>query len=371
MSKATGLLFGGSQQQSSSTPGFQAAPPFAQDAEQQLINRGVDVSNQTTPFAPVPFNQYQTGALQALGNYTGGYQPFNFNTQGAEDQYNRPAFGYTQGAQTAFGGAQNAFNQAGNQVQLANANIAQGVNPLSSKEISGSINDFMNPFTEQALDPTIRDINRQSALQQSNIGSLANNANAFGSTRQALLESENNRNTAQQVADTTGTMYNNAFTNASQLGLNRLQNERSNFLQGAGLNLNGANAYNSMGQGLTGLGSANLAGRQENFDEAQAKAGTYLAGKGLGAQINTNNLNNGITANNAAYGAGSAYQNQQQQTNQIPIAQLQFLQQLLSPNGFPWQQSQQGSQSSQTSPFANSGSTAFTGSILNSLGSFL
>jgi len=73
--------------------------------------------------------------------------------------------------------------------------------PETAESFQGRLDVFQNPFEQQVIQNTIRDLNTQAQGLQSDIGSQASAAGGFGGQRQALLESELQRNLLQQIGD--------------------------------------------------------------------------------------------------------------------------------------------------------------------------
>jgi hypothetical protein len=75
-------------------------------------------------------------------------------------------------------------------------------------------NRYMNPYINASLDPQLKELQRQSQI--SNIADAAKltNAGAFGGSRQAILQGEQNRNLLDKSQDLIGQGYNTAYTNA-------------------------------------------------------------------------------------------------------------------------------------------------------------
>lgn len=94
------------------------------------------------------------------------------------------------------------------------------------------IQQMMNPYLMASLQPQINEANRQAEyLRAQNAGRLAQTG-AFGGSRQALMESEAQRNLNQNIADITGRGYATAYDKAveqqnqiNQYGLAALQKQ--------------------------------------------------------------------------------------------------------------------------------------------------
>jgi hypothetical protein len=75
---------------------------------------------------------------------------------------------------------------------------------------------YMNPYIQTALNPQLEALQRQAAInQQGDMAKLAK-AGAFGGSRQAILQGQNDYNLMAQQADLIGRGYNQAFTQAGQ-----------------------------------------------------------------------------------------------------------------------------------------------------------
>jgi hypothetical protein len=75
---------------------------------------------------------------------------------------------------------------------------------------------YMNPYLQQALEPQIAEARRQSEIQRMQDAARLTQAGAFGGSRQAVMESERNRNLLQGIAGITGTGYKTAYEQGAQ-----------------------------------------------------------------------------------------------------------------------------------------------------------
>ena len=76
---------------------------------------------------------------------------------------------------------------------------------------------YQNPFQSQVIDNTLDDLNRARQLQIQSDQDAAIGRGAFGGSRSALLESETNRNFAEQAARTAGDLRAQGFDRATNL----------------------------------------------------------------------------------------------------------------------------------------------------------
>ena len=76
--------------------------------------------------------------------------------------------------------------------------------------------DYMNPYLQAALDPQIEEARRQAQIQRLQDAARLTKAGAFGGSRQAIMESELNRNLLQNLSGIVGTGYQTAYDKATQ-----------------------------------------------------------------------------------------------------------------------------------------------------------
>jgi hypothetical protein len=69
----------------------------------------------------------------------------------------------------------------------------------------------MNPYLQGALDPQLAEARRQSEISRLNDATRLTKAGAFGGSRQAIMESEGNRNLESNLANITGQGYKTAY----------------------------------------------------------------------------------------------------------------------------------------------------------------
>jgi hypothetical protein len=76
--------------------------------------------------------------------------------------------------------------------------------------------NYMNPYLQSVLDPQMAELRRQNDITNMNSNAKLTGAGAFGGSRQAVMNSENNRNMMQEMNKTVGTGYANAYDKAMQ-----------------------------------------------------------------------------------------------------------------------------------------------------------
>jgi hypothetical protein len=74
--------------------------------------------------------------------------------------------------------------------------------------------NYMNPYLTAALNPQIEEAKRQAEIQNLQNNASATKAGAFGGGRQAIMQSENQRNLLQNLSGITGKGYADAYSQA-------------------------------------------------------------------------------------------------------------------------------------------------------------
>lgn len=147
-----------------------------------------------------------------------------------------------------------------------------GVNNVQSGQLANTdLSPYANQYESAVVDSTLSDLDRARQLQQQNIGANATAAGAFGGSRHALREAENNRNFYDQAAKTAASLRQAGFNNAQQMGLTDIGNTMRADLanQGANLQAGTLNANLAQQAALSNQAAANQAG-QFNAQQRQA-----------------------------------------------------------------------------------------------------
>ncbi len=201
---------------------------------------------------------------QAAGTQTGGFgggdqlagmgQPIGATAPSygaAPNVYEQSSQGLTGAFNTAYGGlAQNFLNPSGYDPSFVG----------QPGSIQGGIEGYMNPYTDQVINRTMDDMERMRGIQQVGIEGSAAQAEAFGGSRQGLVESELNRNFMQQTGDMSANMRNLAYGQAA--------------------NLSGQDISNMMTSGFANQNAANLGGFQNAMLQNQ-QFGNTMQGAGM------------------------------------------------------------------------------------------
>jgi hypothetical protein len=103
---------------------------------------------------------------------------------------------------------------------------------------------YANPFVSNVVNPQLREAQRQADIQRiANAKNLVG-AGAFGGSRQAIMESEGNRNLQTLMSDITGKGYQQAFENAQQ----QFERDRGYGLEALGRQMAGGEAQRGIEQ---------------------------------------------------------------------------------------------------------------------------
>ena len=262
-----------------------------------------------------------TGTEQNVASWAGPYVT-NMLGQGAAlasmpyEQYQGPL---TAGASSL---QNQAFNTAGNLQtpaaigQAANTagGIAQAAQNTEYKPVgmdfgAEQAQQYMNPYLKSALDPQMAELQRQNEIANMGTNAKLTQAGAFGGGRQAVMNSENQRNMMTQMNATLGQGYSTAYDKAmAQFNADQGRKVGENQF-GADLGLKGLQL------GLQGAQTQGSLGAQQN----QSDLANLQAQAGLGA------TQRGITAEDVA-----AQKAQFEEARLNPYKMVQFQQSLLS-----------------------------------------
>lgn len=88
-------------------------------------------------------------------------------------------------------------------------------NPQSFTQ-TGTAQQYMNPYLQAALQPQIDEARRQAEISRVEQAGRLTRAGAYGGGRQAIMESELNRNLLQNLSGITGKGYADAYTQGQQ-----------------------------------------------------------------------------------------------------------------------------------------------------------
>jgi len=200
----------------------------------------------------------QTGAESSLSNWVGPYVTEMLGKGQALS--NQPYQTYT-GPLTA--GASGLQQQAWEGISGLQIPTGQQTTYVpGSYTDAGTAQKYMNPYLQQALNPQIEEARRQSEIENLKNKAAATRAGAYGGSRQALMESESQRNLLQNLANITGQGYQKAYDTGAQQFL-------------AEQNLQKGTTEANRAYGLQGLAAQQAAGTAQRDIEQQGVAADY------------------------------------------------------------------------------------------------
>lgn len=199
-----------------------------------------------------------TGKESSLSNWAG---PYVTDMLGKGKALSEQPYQAYQGPLTAGTSAlQNKAFQG-----IANLTVPTGQNMSftpSSFTQPGTAQQFMNPYLKSALAPQIQEMTRQNDIQkQATRGELAK-AGAYGGSRQAIMESEANRNLNDNIQQ----LLSQGYMDAYNQGQNQFNTEQNLNLQATGQNQN---------YGLAALNTQTQAGNLQREIEQEGIAADY------------------------------------------------------------------------------------------------
>lgn len=267
-------------------------PEWVRQAGQQLFGQASDMANN---FANNPLLQQFMGQAGQIGSAAPGL----FN-QGAGMAGNARGGNFAQTAIEELLGLATGG-------PTINTNFSQGpitfergaVRDVNHRNFTDyDINQYMNPYTQQVVDSTLADVDRNSRVAALQRGSAAQRAGAFGGSRHGVLDALAAGETAREVGNLTGRLRSDAFNAAAGLigrdQAGSLTAQQSNqqadmqqlaaAAQAAAGQAAGINAANAQLQGnrLAALQAALSGGI--NLGGLDTSQGNTLAQLGLGAQ---------------------------------------------------------------------------------------
>ena len=127
----------------------------------------------------------------------------------------------------------------------------------------GTVESYMNPYLEAVLQPQLREAQRSADIQRMDTASRLSKAGAYGGSRQAIMESEGQRNLQQLLSDITGKGYAGAYDTAMQRRASDLQ---------AGLQ--GLGQQTAATQALSSIGAQQQASNIQNLQQQLAAGQT-------------------------------------------------------------------------------------------------
>ena len=219
-----------------------------------------------------------TGGESSLSNWAG---PYVTDMLGRGQALSSQPYQAYQGPLTA--GASNLQQQAFQGIGSLQMPTQQQMQFTPTQFSGGIAQQYMNPYLQAALEPQIAEARRQAEIQRMGDTSRLVKAGAFGGSRQAVMESEGNRNLMSNLANITGQGYKSAYDQAMQ-------------------------QFNA----------------EQNRQQSAAQQAADLGFKTLGTQAEAGAVQRGITSEGIAADLG-----QFREERDYPLKQVQYMQSLL------------------------------------------
>jgi hypothetical protein len=189
MSGFFGDLFGtGSRANTTTTTQTPSLPATVESARNDLLGRA-------QAFAAEPYAQYRTATGQAIPRVAG----------------------FTPDQLAAFDTARNLAGTSGALGALTPGLTSEAITAargLATTLPETNISAYMSPYTEGVIDPMIRAIEERAARQRLELGQQSARTGSFGGSRQAIAESELERGTQRNIAETTAAERAKAYNQA-------------------------------------------------------------------------------------------------------------------------------------------------------------
>jgi hypothetical protein len=179
--------------------------------------------------------------------------------------------GLTQAQMLALGAG--GANLQGSQNLMAGA--ARGFDPRSTQS-------FMDPYRQQVIDETMRQMDRQGAIAQQGLSAQAVRSGAFGGEREGVQRAELQRNIMDQKSATIANLLSQGYSQAQANAMATFEQQQQRQMQaGQGIGQQAVQQA-QLGQGAAGL-YGNLAQGQIGAGQGLGQLGVQQAQLGQGA----------------------------------------------------------------------------------------
>ena len=143
-----------------------------------------------------------------------------------------------------------------------------------------SYKEYMDPYTQEVIDSTYADLDRQGLVDLANLGSNAVGAGAFGGSRDAIARAMYGRDVRDQKAEYGSKMRSDAYRTAQKQAQSAFENQMNRNQTAAGVFQNLGTSQGALGSSqqsldfndqanLLGLGGLEQAQQQSEYDVAR------------------------------------------------------------------------------------------------------
>jgi len=243
-------------------------------AEQNLFGQGLGTSAAATARAEQAIAQ--PGFSRGVNALYGGADQGRAATQQAGfDQGIGSA--YLAAEQAKLAAAQPGFNQASSTLQQGIGALGGGARAYDPS----SAQQFMNPYQQQVIDESIRQINRQGDISRQNLQAQATRAGAFGGSREGVQRAELERAISEQRNAAIVGGLSSGYGSAQQQALQAFEQQQQRQLAQAQGYQGAAGTQANIASQQAGLGQS---AAQQLAQAAQLEAGTAGTRAGVGLQ---------------------------------------------------------------------------------------
>ena len=194
--------------------------------------------------------------------------------------------GLTQAQQLALGSGGADFS--GSQALMRQA-AGRGLNQATQGYNPASAQAFMDPYTKQVIDETMKQMDRQSLIAGQGLSAQAIRSGAFGGEREGVQRAEMQRNLLDQKAAATANLLSQGYGQSQAQAMQAFEQQQARRLQAAGQLANIGQTVGSqaaqqaqLGQSAAGL-YGNLAQQQAAVGQGLGQLGVQQAQLGQGA----------------------------------------------------------------------------------------
>ena len=121
---------------------------------------------------------------------------------------------YQQSANAYTGALQGTQSAMGYQPQQISTNFGYTPESVASQTAYGGMANYANPYTQQVINTSMAELERQRQMQMGGLGAQASAAKAFGGSRQGVAEALTNEGFARQGGQLSSQLYNQGFQTA-------------------------------------------------------------------------------------------------------------------------------------------------------------
>jgi hypothetical protein len=203
-----------------------------------------------------------TGGESSLSNWAG---PYVTNMLGQGQALAQQPYQAYQGPLTA--GTSQLQQQAFSGIGALQMPTQQQMQFTPTQFSGGIAQQYMNPYLQASLEPQFAEARRQAEIQRMADAGRLSKAGAFGGSRQAIMESEGNRNLLSNLANITGQGYKSAFDLAQQQFNTEQDRQRAAAQQAADLGFKTLGTQAELGAVQRGIESEGIAADRAQFEQ--------------------------------------------------------------------------------------------------------